>query len=93
MYHYQNQKERSTTMQKIKTDIYIRLSSKSQEDGMSRDTQEKECRKYCKKHGIIVRNVYYENKSALYGSNRPIFKEILECQKKKIELMLLWFIL
>ena len=83
MYHYQNQKERSTTMQKIKTDIYIRLSSKSQEDGMSRDTQEKECRKYCKKHGIIVRNVYYENKSALYGSNRPIFKEILECQKTK----------
>lgn len=57
----------------IYADIYIRLSSKSQEDGMSKETQERECRKYCEENGIIVRNVYYENKSAMTPYNRPVF--------------------
>ena len=67
----------------IYADIYIRLSSKSQEDGMSKETQEKECRKYCEENGIIVRNVYYENKSAMTPYNRPVFYEMVAKQQSK----------
>lgn len=62
---------------KIIADIYIRLSSKSQEDGMSRETQENECRKYCEANGITVRNVYYENKSAMTPYDRPVFYKMI----------------
>jgi len=64
-------------------DIYIRLSSKGQEDGMSRETQEKECRKYCETHGITVRNIYYENKSGMTPYNRPVFYEMIAKQQSK----------
>ena len=64
-------------------DIYIRLSSKSQEDGMSRETQERECRKYCETHGITVRNIYYENKSGMTPYNRPVFYEMIAKQQSK----------
>lgn len=64
-------------------DIYIRLSSKSQEDGMSKETQEKECRKYCEEHGITVRNIYYENKSGMTPYNRPVFYEMITKQQTK----------
>ena len=61
--------------------IYIRLSSKKQEDGMSKETQEVECRKYCEKEGLNIHQVYYENKSAMFGSFRPVFHEIVARQK------------
>lgn len=64
-------------------DIYIRLSSKNQENGMSKETQEKECRKYCETHGIIVRNIYYENKSGMTPYNRPVFYEMIAKQQSK----------
>jgi len=70
-------------LKKLIADIYIRLSSKKQEDGMSRETQEKECRKYCKEHGIIVRNIYYENKSGMIPYNRPVFAEMIAKQQTK----------
>lgn len=62
---------------------YIRLSSRNQEDGMSRKTQEKECRKYCEKNGIILRNIYYENKSAIEPYKRPVLNAIIARQKTK----------
>ena len=58
-------------------DIYIRLSSKNQEDGMSKETQEEKCRDYCKKHKLTVRNVYYENCSAITPNIRPVFNKII----------------
>lgn len=67
----------------IYADIYIRLSSKPQENGMSKETQEKECRKYCKEHGILVRNIYYENKSGMTPYNRPVFYEMIAKQQSK----------
>lgn len=67
----------------IYADIYIRLSSKKQEDGMSKETQEKECRKYCEEHGITVRNIYYENKSGITPYNRPVFYEMITKQQTK----------
>lgn len=72
-----------TLLKAIYADIYIRLSSKSQEDGMSKETQERECRKYCEENGIIVRNVYYENKSAMTPYNRPVFYEMVAKQQSK----------
>ena len=60
---------------------YIRLSSKKQEDGMSKEVQEKACREFCKKEGLILKNVYYENKSALRPGKRPVFNEIITKQK------------
>ena len=73
----------SKLLKMLIADIYIRLSSKSQEDGMSRETQERECRKYCEMHGIKVRNVYYENKSGMTPYNRPVFYEMIAKQQSK----------
>ena len=63
--------------------IYVRLSSKKQEDGMSKEVQEEKCRAFCEKEEMSVKAVYYENKSALHGSKRPVFEEILALQKTK----------
>lgn len=62
-------------------DIYIRLSSKGQEDGMSRETQEEKCREYCQKHNIIVRNICYENKTGITPHVRSVFQNIVDNQK------------
>ena len=64
-------------------DLYIRLSSKPQEKGMSKTFQIKECKKYCKNKGYKVRNIYYENKSAKTPDKRPVFNELIERQKTK----------
>ena len=67
----------------IKTaDLYIRLSSKSQEKGLSRETQEEKCKEQCKKLGYVVRNIYYENKSAMKAHKRPVFEQMIEEQHK-----------
>ena len=67
----------------IKTaDLYIRLSSKSQEKGLSRETQEEKCKEQCKKRGYVVRNIYYENKSAMKAHKRPVFEQMIEEQHK-----------
>lgn len=63
-------------------DLYLRLSSKPQEKGLSRETQEEKCREYCKKQGYIVRNIYYENKSAMKAHKRPVFEEMIAEQHK-----------
>lgn len=63
--------------------IYIRLSSKKQEDGMSKELQEEKCREFCKKLGMIIQDILYENKSAIHGANRPVFENILARQKTK----------
>lgn len=63
-------------------DVYIRLSSKPQEKGLSRETQEEKCREYCKKYGYKVRNIYYENKSAMKAHKRPVFEEMIAKQHK-----------
>lgn len=68
-------------MNKI-ADLYLRLSSKPQEKGLSRETQEEKCREYCKKQGYIVRNIYYENKSAMKAHKRPVFEEMIAEQHK-----------
>lgn len=72
-----------STLKTISALIYIRLSSKKQEDGMSKEVQEEKCREFCQKEGMLVKDVYYENKSALHGSKRPVFEEILARQKTK----------
>ena len=72
-----------TMNKEIIADIYIRLSSKSQEDGMSKETQENECQKYCEANGITVRNVYYENKSAMTPYDRPVFYKMIANQQSK----------
>ena len=61
---------------------YIRLSSISQEKGLSRETQEEKCREYCKKYGYVIRNIYYENKSAMKAHKRPVFKKMIAEQYK-----------
>ena len=67
----------------IKTaDLYIRLSSKSQEKGLSRETQEEKCKEQCKKLGYVVRNSYYENKSAMKAHKRPVFEQMIAEQHK-----------
>lgn len=67
----------------IKTaDLYIRLSSKSQEKGLSKETQEEKCKEQCKKLGYVVRNIYYENKSAMKAHKRPVFEQMIEEQHK-----------
>ena len=67
----------------IKTaDAYIRLSSISQEKGLSRETQEEKCREYCKKYGYVIRNIYYENKSAMKAHKRPVFEKMIAEQHK-----------
>ncbi len=70
------------TKRKI-ADVYIRLSTKKQEDGMSKETQEKECQKYCEEHGIFLRKIYYENKSGITPYNRPVFYEMIANQQTK----------
>ena len=64
-------------------DIYIRLSSKKQEDGMSKDTQEEKCREYCKRHNLTVRNIYYENRSGMTPYDRPVFNQMVVNQQTK----------
>lgn len=63
--------------------VYIRLSSKKQEDGMSKELQNEKCCEFCQKAGMTLKSVLYENKSAMYGSNRPVFEKILAQQKTK----------
>lgn len=70
-------------MRKIKSDIYTRLSSIKQEDGMSKETQELECKKYCNEAGYEIRKIYYENHSAMTPQKREIFKAMIERQKSK----------
>ncbi len=65
-----------------RADVYIRLSSKPQEKGLSRETQEEKCREYCEKYGYIVRNIYYENKSAMKAHKRPVFEQMIAEQHK-----------
>lgn len=72
---------RRLKMSKI-ADVYIRLSSKPQEKGLSKETQEEKCRKYCEKQGYIVHNIYYENKSAMTAHKRPVFEQMIAEQHK-----------
>ena len=67
----------------IIADLYIRLSSKKQEKGMSKTFQIYECKKYCKNKGYKVRNIYYENKSAKTPEKRQVFNELIARQKTK----------
>ena len=43
-----------STLKTISALIYIRLSSKKQEDGMSKEVQEEKCREFCQKEGMLV---------------------------------------
>lgn len=67
---------------KLLFDVYIRLSTKPQEKGMSKEVQEEKCREYCKKHGYIIRHIYYENKSAMKAHKRPVFEKMIAEQYK-----------
>ena len=70
-------------------DIYNRLSSITQEKGLSKETQEEKCQEYCTKHGYQVRNVYYENCSAMKAHKRPVFaKMIAEQYKNKADVII-----
>ena len=73
----------NTILKHLSVLIYIRLSSKKQEDGMSKEVQEEKCREFCEKEEMVIKDICYENKSALHGSKRPIFEEILARQKTK----------
>ena len=70
-------------------DIYNRLSSITQEKGLSKETQEEKCREYCTKHCYQVRNIYYENCSAMKAHKRPVFaKMIAEQYKNKADMII-----
>ena len=73
----------NNSLKNLLANIYLRLSSKKQEDGMSKEIQETECRKYCEKEGIIVKNIFYENESAMIPNNRPVFEDLIARQKTK----------
>lgn len=64
--------------------IYIRLSSKKQEKGMSKFEQERLCREYCEKHDIEIIGIYYENKSAMVPYARPEFMKMITFQKSDL---------
>ena len=64
--------------------IYIRLSSKKQEKGMSRYEQERLCREYCEERGIEIIGIYYENKSAMTPYARLEFMKMIAFQKSDL---------
>lgn len=75
--------------------IYIRVSSKEQLEGTSLESQEKECRKYAKKHGLkIAENALFIEKgeSAKYA-DRPVLQDMLKYvkdNKNSVDTLLIW---
>jgi site-specific DNA recombinase len=64
---------------------YIRVSSKSQEDNTSLESQEERIRAYCKAYGHKLVKVYREQESGKDTEGRPEFLAAIEAVKTKAD--------
>lgn len=58
--------------------IYCRVSTVEQTENFSLSTQEKACRGYCQKNGILTDKIFIEQGESAKTINRTAFKEMLE---------------
>jgi site-specific DNA recombinase len=56
--------------------IYVRVSSADQVKGYSLDVQERNCREWCKSHGVTVGNVFVDAGESAQTAKRTQFKEM-----------------
>ena len=66
--------------------VYLRVSSKGQEEGFSLDAQEKMCRDYAQKQGLIIVKMWKGAESAWGKIERANFKEMIAYVKKHREI-------
>ncbi len=64
--------------------IYCRVSSKEQVDNYSLETQQKACRAYCEREGLVIDRTFIEEGESAKTINRTEFKKMLEyCAEHK----------
>ncbi len=61
--------------------IYCRVSTKSQEDNYSLNSQEKNCRDYAERQGYVVADVYHEVASG-FSLNRPKLTQLRDAVRR-----------
>jgi site-specific DNA recombinase len=63
--------------------IYCRVSTKEQTQNLSLETQEKECRKYCRLNGLSVARVFIEKGESAKTADRTEFKRMLASMREQ----------
>jgi site-specific DNA recombinase len=57
--------------------LYVRVSTADQVDNYSLETQEKECRRYCERQGLVVDRIFREEGESAKTVNRTQLQEML----------------
>lgn len=71
---------------KEKAVIYVRVSSKGQEDGYSFDAQEKMCKDYAERNNLLIQEIWRGTESAWGKKERNHFNNMIQYIKKHPEI-------